>query len=72
MGYSQWGHKESDTTEQLMHLNIHCSFLKLEESTQFGPQKYLNTDVRHGIVAENVFLACKVGFGLWSCHMLVL
>ena len=72
MGYSQGGHKESDTTEQLIHLNIHCSFLKREKSTQFGPQKYLNTDVWHGIVDENVLLACEVRFGRWSCHVLVL
>ena len=72
MGYSQWGHKEFDITEPLIHLNIHCSFLKLENSAQFGPQKYLNTDAWHGIVVENAFLACKVGFRLWSCHMLAL
>lgn len=39
-------HKEMDTTEQLIHLTYIAHFL-CEKSTQFGPQKYLNTDVWH-------------------------
>ena len=35
VGYSPWGHKESDITEQLSTSHAYCFFLVLKQKTRF-------------------------------------
>ena len=56
VGYSPWGHKESDTTEQLHFLSFYSSFWR---------RKWQLTPVF--LPGESRGWRCLVGYNPWSC-----